>query len=74
MPYWRSGFWHVADQARVPLVVASLDWRTRVCGVGPVFEPGEIDADMDRIRAALAHVEPRHPERFGPIRLRLEAE
>jgi 1-acyl-sn-glycerol-3-phosphate acyltransferase len=72
--YWRSGFWHVALAARVPLVVASLDWATRVCRVGPVIVPGDLEADMDRIREALAHVVPRHPERFGPVRLRAEGE
>lgn len=73
-PYWRSGFWHIANQADVPLVVASLDWATGVCRVGPVIEPGDIAADMDQIRAALAHVVPRHPERFGPVRLEREGE
>jgi 1-acyl-sn-glycerol-3-phosphate acyltransferase len=72
--YWRSGFWYVALAAGVPLVVASLDWSTRVCRVGPVLVPGEIATDMERIREALAHVVPRHPERFGPIRLRAEGE
>jgi 1-acyl-sn-glycerol-3-phosphate acyltransferase len=72
--WWRSGFWHVAVQAGVPLVVASLDWETRVCRVGPVIVPGDLRRDMDRIREALAHVVPRHPERFGPIRLRAEGD
>jgi 1-acyl-sn-glycerol-3-phosphate acyltransferase len=70
--YWRSGFWYVAVAAGVPLVVASLDWSTRVCRVGPVIVPGDLRADMDRIREALAHVVPRHPERFGPVRVRAE--
>ncbi len=72
--YWRSGFWYVALAAQVPLVVASLDWATRICRVGPVIVPGDLKADMERIREALAHVVPRHPERFGPIRLRAEGE
>jgi 1-acyl-sn-glycerol-3-phosphate acyltransferase len=68
-PHWRSGFWYVARAAGVPLVVASLDWGRKVARLGPVFEPTTLEAGMEVIRAALAHVVPRHPERFGPVQL-----
>lgn len=72
--HWRSGFWYVARTAEVPLVVASLDWSTRVVRIGPVLQPTTLSADMEIIREALAHVVPRHPERFGPVRLLSEGE
>lgn len=72
--HWRSGFWYIAREAEVPIVIASLDWRGRVCRVSAPFLPTTIEADMDHIRATLEGVMPKHPELFGPIRLRSELE
>lgn len=69
-PGWRSGFWHIARTAEVPIVLAALDWRHRVCRVGPAFQPGRIEEDIERLRVALADVTPRHPDRFGPVKLK----
>lgn len=75
--YWKSGFYHIAMAAKVPVVPGFLDYRDKQGGFGPPIElSGNVRADMDRIRAfyAEAKPEPRHPEAFGPIRLREETE
>jgi 1-acyl-sn-glycerol-3-phosphate acyltransferase len=72
-PYWKSGFYHIATTARVPLVLGYLDFARRRGGFGPWFHPtGDLKADMDRIRAFYADKTGRHPECFGEIRLREE--
>jgi 1-acyl-sn-glycerol-3-phosphate acyltransferase len=73
-PWWRSGFWYIARDANVPIVVASLDWKRRVCRLGPTIVPTNLQDDMETIRNALQDVTPRHPELFGPIRLKSEIE
>ena len=37
--YWRSGFYHIARAADVPLVLSFLDWGTRRAGIGPTLTP-----------------------------------
>jgi len=50
--HWKSGFYHIANTAKVPVVFAFLDFENKVGGVGPGFVPtGDIQADMDKIRA-----------------------
>lgn len=50
--YWKTGFYHIAQQAGVPVVLAFLDYGRKVGGVGPVFHPtGDIDQDMAVIKA-----------------------
>lgn len=74
--HWRSGFYHIALGARVPVVPAYLDFARRRVGMGPAMEmTGDVRADMDRIRAFYASLDPRayNPENVGPIRLREEA-
>ena len=73
--YWRSGFYHVARAANVPVVLAFADYGTRRTGVGPTLRlTGDIRADMDVIRAFYAPIQARFPLQSGPSRLKEEAE
>ena len=50
--YWKTGFYYIATTARVPIILAYMDYATKRSGLGPVFElTGDIDADMVRIKA-----------------------
>jgi len=71
--YWKSGFYHVARGAAVPIVCAYLDYHERVGGIGLVMTPsGNVRADMDRIRAFYAFKRGKYPAQATPIRLREE--
>ena len=74
-PHWRSGFYHMALAAGVPLVCGSLDFKHRR-GVllGTVHLTGDAKADMDKVRALYTDVGGRNPERTVPIRLSAETE
>lgn len=48
---WRTGFYHIAREAGVPILLCYLDNRRRTVGFGPVLTPsGDLAADMDSIR------------------------
>jgi 1-acyl-sn-glycerol-3-phosphate acyltransferase len=71
--YWKSGFYRIAEQADVPIVLAFVDRATRSGGFGPAIRvTGDITADMDLVRAFYDGKEGLKPNRFGPIRLREE--
>jgi 1-acyl-sn-glycerol-3-phosphate acyltransferase len=73
--HWRSGFYHIARTAGVPLVPTALDYVTRCGEIGASFLPiGDVTADMDRLRAFYAGRSGRFPENFGPVRLREEGD
>lgn len=68
--HWKSGFYHIARQADVPIVMSFLDYERRVGGFGPAFRAtGDLRADMDVVRAFYADKQGRFPERFGTVRL-----
>lgn len=70
---WRSGFYHVARAANVPLQLSLLDYARRHIEVSePLFLSGNVAADMDRIRAFYEGATGRFPERTGSVRLREE--
>lgn len=72
---WKSGFYHIALGAGVPVVPGYLDYGRKRGGLGPALHmTGDPRADMDAIRAFYAKQNPRpcDPSSFGPIRLREE--
>lgn len=71
--YWKSGFYHIARQAQVPVVPSFLDFARKRGGFGPPLETtGDLVADMDVLRAFYRGMEGKFPSLFGPIRLREE--
>jgi len=69
--YWKSGFYRVALGARVPLVLAFIDFRRREVGVGAMIEPtGDADVDFAALRKFYADKTARHPAQAGPIALK----
>lgn len=69
--HWKTGFWHIARAAGVPIVMAYIDYANRRIGGGESFQPGEsIDRDFERIRAYYANRKGRRPELASPVRPR----
>jgi 1-acyl-sn-glycerol-3-phosphate acyltransferase len=47
---FRTGFLHIARGARVPVLLAALDYEARCVRFGPLVHPGEdVDAERERI-------------------------
>jgi len=49
---WKTGFYHIARSAKVPIVPVALDYSRRTVRLGQVFQPsGDIDADLQHLGA-----------------------
>ncbi len=71
--FWKSGFYQIALQAKVPVVCGSIDYSTRTARAGNAFLlSGDVKQDMDRIRAYFEKVQGKYPELEDNIRLREE--
>ena len=71
--YWKSGFYRIAREAQVPVVLVGVDGATKTIVVGPDEIPGDdVKAYMDRVRAFYADYGGIKPDLVGPIRLRDE--
>ena len=69
--HWKSGFYHLALAAKVPVGLAYIDYRARVVGLTEYLTlSGDEEADLRRIREVYAGKTGRHPEQAGEIRLR----
>ncbi len=63
VPEWKSGFWHVAKRADVPICCVALDWSRRIVRMGPTVTADEADpaAGIARIRGYYADVRGYNP-------------
>jgi 1-acyl-sn-glycerol-3-phosphate acyltransferase len=69
--HWKSGFYHLARTAGVPLGLASIDYGRRRVELRTYLDlTGDVARDLDRLRAAFHGVRGRRPERAGEIRFR----
>ena len=60
---WKTGFYHIATGANVPIVLGYLDYRRKVGGIGPVVHPtGNLEEDMKIIRGFYAGITARYPK------------
>jgi 1-acyl-sn-glycerol-3-phosphate acyltransferase len=63
--FWKTGFYYIAVGAKVPIVMAYMDYPKKRSGLGPVFVPtGDIEADMTAIKAFYAPFKGKHADRF----------
>ena len=69
-PYWKSGFYRIALEARVPVLLVAFDYGKRTIDVTRSMTlSGNEAADMATIAAAYDGVRARFPKDAAPIRL-----
>ena len=63
--HWKTGFYFIAQEAGVPIVLAFVDYGRKVGGLGPVFEPtGDLERDMADIKAFYAPIKGKNADQF----------
>lgn len=61
---WKSGFYHVAWGAKVPIALAYLDYTKKEAGIGKFFYPtGNYETDLEEIKNFYRGITARHPEK-----------
>lgn len=63
---WKTGFYRIAQRVDCRIVLAFLDYRRKIAGVGPTITPsGDYDADMKVIMDFYKNITPKHPDRIS---------
>lgn len=71
--HWKSGFYRIARETGLPVTLGYVDRTTMRTGLGPTLDlTGNLDQDMDRIRAFYADKAGFHPDQRVEPRLREE--
>jgi 1-acyl-sn-glycerol-3-phosphate acyltransferase len=63
---WKTGFYHVAVNAKVPIALGFINYETKSCGIDGVFYPsGDMQADMKIIMDFYRNMKGKNPENFA---------
>jgi 1-acyl-sn-glycerol-3-phosphate acyltransferase len=63
---WKTGFYHMADGAHVPIVPVAFDYENRIVRIHPAFwTTGDRDADIAALQSLYRGVKGKHPENFA---------
>ena len=63
---WKTGFYHVALKANVPIALAYMDYKEKKVGVGKVIYPsGDMQQDLSEIMAFYAQIAPKDPALYS---------
>ena len=64
---WKTGFYHVALGAKVPIVPVAFDYARKAVIIGPPFYPtGDATGEIANIRGFFSGVTAKRPENFAP--------
>lgn len=73
--YWKSGFYYIALEAKVPLALAYMDWKRKEIGIGGYHTPtGDLEQDWAAIKGFFEDKTGRDPSKQSPIRLKPKEE
>lgn len=60
---WRTGFYHIAHKAGVPVLPVAFDWGVHVIRIGTPFQPtGDVERDLPELQRFFAGVRGRNPK------------
>ncbi len=64
-PNWKTGFYRIAMQAGVPIVLAYIDYKDKEIGIQKIFTPtGDMESDIREIKMYYRDFHGRTPENF----------
>jgi 1-acyl-sn-glycerol-3-phosphate acyltransferase len=68
--YWKTGFYHIAHGANVPIVLGFVDYGRKAGGIGPTIYPtGDLESDMFAIQSFYATVTAKYPDKSSVARV-----
>lgn len=69
--YWKSGFYHIAHTAGIPIVLGFVDYGKKTGGFEKFIIPtGEMEKDLTFISDYYKSVTAKFPANFGPVRFK----
>ena len=62
---WKTGFYHIAQAAHVPILMGYVDYKTKTTGITTLLSTGHYETDMKTIMAFYKTIHPKYPENFS---------
>ncbi len=67
--HWKTGFYHIAQGAKIPIAMGFLDYEKKTLGIGGYFYPtGDMEADLSILQNFYSEKVGKNPHQQGKIR------
>ena len=64
---WKTGFYHIAKKANVPVLLGYLDYKTKTSGINKIINLSDsFENDMNEIQAYYLNYTGKFPENYNP--------
>ena len=64
--FWKTGFYHIALGANVPILLGFIDYQRKVGGLGPLFFPsGDLKFDLEKIKDFYSKIKGKYSQKFS---------
>ena len=64
---WRTGFYRIAREARVPVSLGTLDYKNKCANILEVMDlTGHFEKDMQAIQEHYENIQGKYPENYNP--------
>jgi len=68
VPRWKTGFYHIAKEGQIPIVLSFIDYVEKRCGLGETFRTtDDMKADLTFLQAHYGQYAAKHPEDYDPV-------
>ena len=69
--YWKPGFYYLAMEAKVPIALGFVDFKTKTTGIGEVLYPtGDIEKDFEIIKEFYKNKTGKCPEKQSDLKIK----
>ncbi len=66
VPKWKLGFYHIAKEAGLPILLSYLDYAKKEAGVGKIIYPtDDMEKDLLEIENFYKNITPKYPEKYN---------
>ena len=66
VPKWKTGFYHIAKSAEVPIIMGYVDFKKNEVGFGPLLNiSGDFEKDMTKIQGFFKNKSGKFPEKYN---------
>jgi 1-acyl-sn-glycerol-3-phosphate acyltransferase len=66
VPDWKTGFYYIADGAKVPIVPVAFDFERKIIRIhAPFWTTGDAASDIGHLKDLYRGVKGKHPENFA---------
>ncbi len=65
-PKWKSGFYHVAQKANVPMCLGYVDYKNKIAGIHyeAIQLTGDMNADLSKVMEFYGTIQGKNPDQF----------